>query len=663
MSRQVLRYGQLSLLVVITLAFSVCQSQNSIETLISDPVTSKSYHAYNESFALIVGIDHYVSVEPRTSAVAAARTLKDLLESRFGFREGNIIMLLDDQARRDVILDGLKKMRRRGPDDRLLIFFSGRGYTAGDQAGNQYGFFVPVDGRTDSADHALATCVSLDDLKESVASNSAKQTLVLLDFMVGGLRVEKQFSGPPPPRVGFENVVMQPSKELFAAGARVEPLIDDPRTGMSFFSSKLIEALSSNITDLNSDGIITGTELAAQTSLKVTEVTGWKMHPQFGFMDGGKGDFIFVMPSATDTSRISFSIMPNNAAVFIDDKQVEWQKGGIPVISPRAGVHTFQVQREGYRAVKNEFFVNGRVSLKADVALEKIPSRGLLVKVSQPDARVTIDGKFVGAPDRSLIVDPIEKGTHLVRADLEGYFSDSMRVDVEEPIQYTANLVLTSRNGFISIRSSEAVHITLDGKDGGMQQLVRKEVLPGPHTFILSGIGYDTYERKIIVHDSESVVIDHPLYRPTLTGALIRSAVFPGWGQSYSGRHGIVYSVLFLGCVGGTVEAQLMYTKANSDYKKNLAAYNAAQSPADAANLLPSVKSSRTKRNNFNYLRIAAGGVTGAFYLYNIINVWTNNPAELIRQKEEEARKEHQRVSIVVGVNELGPSISLSAQF
>jgi len=663
MSRQVLRFGQLSLLAAFTSVISVCQAQNSVETLISDPATHASYHAYDESYALVIGIDRYTSAEPRTSAVAAARTMKELLESRFGFREENIILLLDDQARRGVIMEGLKKMQRRGHDDRLLIFLSGRGYTAGDRAGNQYGFFVPIDGRTDSANHALATCISLDDLKALIEENSVKQTLVLLDFMVGGLRVEKLFSGPPPPRVGLQNVMLQPSKEVFAAGARVEPLMDDPKTGMSFFASSIIQALSSNLTDVNSDGIITGTELAAQTSLNVTEETGWKMHPQFGFMDAGKGDFTFIMPSTADTSRISFSILPNNATVFIDDKQVEWHTGGVPVVSPRAGIHTFQVQREGYRAVKKEFFVNGRVSLKADVVLEKIPSRSLLVKISEPDARITIDGKFIGAPDRTLIVDPIERGTHMIRADLEGYFSDSTTVDVEEPIQYTASLVLPSRNGFISVRSSEAVHITLDGKDGGMQQLVQKEVLPGAHTIILSGIGYDTYERKFIVHDSESVYIDHPLYRPTLTGALIRSAVFPGWGQSYSGRHGIVYTVLFFGCVGGTVEAQLMYTSANSDYRKKLAAYNGAQTPADAAGLLPGVSSARTKRNNFNYVRLAAAGVTGAFYLYNIINVWTHNPADLIRQQEEEAGKERQRVSIGVGVNGFGPSLSLTAQF
>jgi hypothetical protein len=355
--------------------------------------------------------------------------------------------------------------------------------------------------------------------------------------------------------------------------------------------------------------------------------------------------------------------MPTDAVVFIDDKQVRLQTEGVPVVSPRMGVHIFQVQRDGYRPVRKEYFVNGRVSLKANVGLERIPSRSLLVRVSEPDARISVDGKFIGSPDRTLIVDPIEKGTHNVRADLEGYFSDSTTVDIEDSIQYTANLLLTSRNGFITVLSSEAVLITLDGKASGTQQMVRREVLPGRHTVILSGIGYDTYERGIVVHDSESVVFDHPMHRPTLTGAILRSVVFPGWGQSYSGRHGIVYSALFLALAGGTVELQLMYTHENSVYRKNLAAYNASQGTANSVILLQQVTSQRKKRNNFNYYRLGAGGLTGAFYLYTIINVWSNDPADLIRHQEEEARREKQHVSVSAGFNELGPSISLSLRF
>ncbi|HTX18457.1 MAG TPA: PEGA domain-containing protein [Bacteroidota bacterium] len=663
MSCSFLRYGLLPLFLALPFSSAFAQAEGTVRTLVADPSTGALLHAYDESYALIIGIDRYPGETSRTSSVAAARALKDLLLTRFGFREENTILLLDDQARRSVIQEALKRLSRRGPDDRLLIFFSGKGYTARDQAGVEYGFLVPTDGRTDSADEALATCLSLDDLNESINGNSPKQTLILLDCMVGGLRVGRQYSGPPPPRLGFRTIVTEPAKEVFMAGARLEPMLDDPKAGMSWFSSKLLESLSSEITDVNIDGIIAGTELASQTCVKVTEATDWKEHPQFGFMDGGKGDFLFILPSPRDTSRISFTVYPRTSSVFVDDKEVDWKSGPVRVPGPTVGVHHFQVQAQGYRSVRREFSVNGLVSLDVNLSLEKLPSRGLQVTISEPDAKIYVDGAFIGAPEQSLTIDPIAAGVHSVRAELDGYFPDSTRVQVTDTGQYTVHLNLISRNGFVTVRSSEAVEIALDGKKEGVRQMVRREVLPGTHTVVLSGIGYDTYEKKIVVHDSESVVFDHPLSRPTLTGAVIRSFIFPGWGQSYSGRHGIVYSVLFLALAGGTVEAQLQYTDANSTYRKKLAAYNAQQDPAVAAALLPGVSSARTKRNNFNYMRMAAGGLTGAFYLYDIINVWTHNPVDLIRQQEEEARKGSGQVSIGPGVNASGPAIVLTVRF
>ncbi len=649
----------LALLFFFLSGSAVAQVHSTISSYISDPLTRKSYHAYDESYALVVGIDRYTQVEARTSAASSAKHVAELLLSRFGFRAENVILLTDDQAKRSVIMDGLKKLQQRGPDDRLLIYLSGRGYTARDQSGSEYGAFVPYDGDVQTPDGALRTCIQLDDLKQSISTNSAKQTLVLLDFTVGGLPVLKQFNGAPPPRLGFQRVVTLPSKELIAAGARIETLSDDPATGMSYFSSKLIEALSSGVTDVNGDGIITGTELATRTFVRVNEATDRTLHPQFGFIDGGEGDFLFVVPRPADTSRVMFHVTPPDASVFVDDQPVKPGLKEIPVLAPKVGLHTIQVQRAGYHPIKDEFFVDGRVTVRADVELEKIPTMSLLVRVSQPDARVFVDGKLIGMPDETLIIDPIEKGTHTVRAELDGYFPDSATVTITDPIQYKVALHMTSRNGYLTIKSSEAVVIEVNGKVLGTRQIVKKEVVSGEYSVRLSGIGYSTYERTIVVRDSQSVVFDHPMSRPTLTGALIRSIVFPGWGQWYSGRQGIFYCGIFLILAGSSAELQLMYAKTNSDYKKAAIAFRASPT------LVASKKASSLlkKRDNENLYRFGAFGVTGGFYLLNIINVWSHDPADLIREQEEQMRKEKTRTNVSLGFNEFGPALSLSIHF
>ena len=650
-------------LLILSIALSFAQQQVSVSTFVADPSTSKEYHAYDGSLALIVGIDGYSQGESRRSSVSSAKSFKELLMSHYGYQEKNIIILLDDQARRSVILTALKKLQRRSPNDRVLVFLSGRGYTDKVESRNERGYFIPFDGVVQSPERAASTCISLDDLKRSLSAIGAKQILVLLDFTVGGLPVVRRFSGIPPPRLGFGRIVDSPVGELMTAGDRTETIVDDPVNGLSVFTSKLIETLSSELSDVNRDGIITGTEMAAQTSVKVSDASDRKMHPQFGFLDEGNGDYLFILPSAHDTSRISFTFTPADAILFLDDKQMKPPSTRIPVVSPKIGIHTFQFQHEGYQSIREDFFVNGRVSLAAKIDLPKIQTSDLLVRISEPDAKVYVDGKFIGTPDQSLLIERIAKGTHKVRADLDGYFSDSATVTIEKPIQYAVNMKLRSRNGFLTIRSSDGVVIELDKKELGMRQVVKKEVLSGPHTVRLSGIGYDAYTETIVVRDTTLVEYVHQLSRPSLTGALIRSAVFPGWGQSYSRRHGIFYSAIFIGLAAASVDLQLTYTKTSKDYTKYV---KLRDDPANAANYATNnarVTSLKSKRNKENLYRFAAFGVTAGFYLYTIINVWRNDPADMIREEETKAKREKGGTRVSLGFNELGPAVTLSLQF
>lgn len=653
----------LAAFLFLSIALSFAQQQVSVSTFVTDPSTLKEYHAYDGSLALIVGIDSYSQTESRRSSVSSAKGFKELLMSHYGFQERNIIILLDDQARRSVILTAIKKLQRRSPNDRVLVFLSGRGYTGNVESRNERGYFIPFDGVVQSPEQAASTCIPLDDVKRSLTAVGAKQILMLLDFTVGGLPVARRFSGVPPPRLGFGRIVTPPVAELMTAGDRTETSADDPVNGLSIFTSKLIETLSSDLTDINSDGIITGTEMAAQTSVKVSEASNRKMHPQFGFLDNGNGDYLFILPNTQDTSRISFALTPSDAIFFLDDKQMKAPNTPIPVVSPKIGLHSFQFQKEGYQSIHEEFFVNGRVSLTAKIDLLKIQTSGLLVRISAPDAKIYVDGKFIGSPDQSLLIEQIAKGTHKVRADLEGYFSDSAIVTIEKPIQYTVNLRLRSRNGFLTIRSSEGVDIELDKKDIGMREVVKKEVLPGPHTVRLSGIGYDEYTTTIIVRETTLVEYVHRMSRPSLTGALIRSALFPGWGQSYSRRHGIFYSAIFIGLAAVSVDLQLTYTKTSSDYAMYKGLLTSASTAADIATYQAEAASLSSKKDKENLYRFAAFGVTAGFYLYNIINVWKNDPADMIREEEAKAKREGGRTKLSLGFNEMGPVVMLSLQF
>ncbi len=190
---------------------------------VSDPLSGTDYHAYDESYALIVGVDAYTQVAARTSSVASATSFRELLMSRFGFREENITFLSNGQAKQSAVMDGIRKLQRRGRHDRLLVFLSGRGYTVVDSAGIEHGYFVPFDGQVQSPAAAAATCVSVGEVVEMVGEAGAKQSLLLLDLTVGGLSVNGQLASMPPPRLGFERIVTLRARRYFWQGAGTRP--------------------------------------------------------------------------------------------------------------------------------------------------------------------------------------------------------------------------------------------------------------------------------------------------------------------------------------------------------------------------------------------------------------------------------------------------------
>ena len=103
--------------------------------------------------------------------------------------------------------------------------------------------------------------------------------------------------------------------------------------------------------------------------------------------------------------------------------------------------------------------------------------------------------------------------------------------------------------------------------------------------------------------------------------------------------------------------------KTNSDYWTNLDNYNKATNAADIGTYRKKVEDLNKKRKDLNLYRFAAFGLTGGFYIYTLVNVRLNDPADLIREEEEKAKREKGKAKISLGFNEFGPAITLSVPF
>ena len=99
-----------------------CILINFIFGLDSDQTYNKSYSflkdIYNDSWALIIGIDKYQNVPTLSYAAKDAIDVKELLIKKYGFKDSNVTLILDEEATKQNILSGfnqiLKKAKANG---------------------------------------------------------------------------------------------------------------------------------------------------------------------------------------------------------------------------------------------------------------------------------------------------------------------------------------------------------------------------------------------------------------------------------------------------------------------------------------------------------------------------------------------------------------------
>jgi hypothetical protein len=134
---------------------------------------------YDNSHALIIGINRYQSVPPLAHARNDAEAVAATLHARFGFPNENIAILLDEKATRAAISTAFLRFANNSvtrPDDRLIVFYAGHGHTMSGRT-REVGFLVPVDVKIDD----LSTLIRWDELTRNADLIQAKHIFFMMD--------------------------------------------------------------------------------------------------------------------------------------------------------------------------------------------------------------------------------------------------------------------------------------------------------------------------------------------------------------------------------------------------------------------------------------------------------------------------------------------------
>lgn len=147
---------------------------------------------YPQGHALLIGVANYQQVTDLPAAILNdARDVAATLTSPgyCGYEPANVVTLLDGQATRAAVLNGLTELAARaGTDDTTCIFFSGHGAVVG-KPGAEDSVLVTVD--TDLAD-IEGTSISSDEFAQALSQIRAKRVLVFIDAChAGGAAISK----------------------------------------------------------------------------------------------------------------------------------------------------------------------------------------------------------------------------------------------------------------------------------------------------------------------------------------------------------------------------------------------------------------------------------------------------------------------------------------
>jgi peptidoglycan/xylan/chitin deacetylase (PgdA/CDA1 family)/tetratricopeptide (TPR) repeat protein len=254
--------------------------------------------AYRESWAAIIGIDDYQTWPKLSYAANDAQGVRDLLIKKYDFKPDHIFLLQNKEATRQNILSLLGD-KLGNPDlikheDRVFVFFAGHGATRHLASGRDLGYIIPVDADLSNYEGQAISMTNFQDIAETIP---AKHLLFVMDSCYSGLALTRG-GGMQGLQNYFLEISRRIARQMFTAGGADQQVADNGPNGHSVFTWTLLQALDGRA-DLNNDGIITATELAAYVAPAVSALS--HQTPSFGNLPGSEGgDFIFQLNHETE---------------------------------------------------------------------------------------------------------------------------------------------------------------------------------------------------------------------------------------------------------------------------------------------------------------------------------------------------------------------------
>jgi len=206
------------------------------------PVSPSGAKVTGDQWLFVIGIDTYIHWPRLKTAVNDAKSVKDVLLSRYHFDKDHLIELYDEQATRKNILGKLRYLAKNvRQNDSLVIFYAGHGHL---DSITKTGSWIPVEGGIEDA----SAWISNHDIKNylRVDATKAKHILLVSDSCFSG-DFFRDHRGKLPEVTDqvIKKAYKLTSRQAITSGG-LEPVSDAGFGRNSVFSHFLVKTLKEN---------------------------------------------------------------------------------------------------------------------------------------------------------------------------------------------------------------------------------------------------------------------------------------------------------------------------------------------------------------------------------------------------------------------------------
>jgi len=242
---------------------------------------------YENSHALVIGIDEYTNGWPRLSmAVKDAKLVAEALKKK-GFEVTLVLNAKSDELNR--AFEEFFILKGEDPDARLFVWYAGHGHSERSE-----GFLVPADAPTPAkrARFRLKS-LALRRIGEFVRLAESKHAFAIFDSCFSGTVFESARALPP---AAVTRATTLPVRQFLTSGDAGQTVSDN-----GTFRELFLRALNGEEkADANGDGYVTASEMGLFLTDRVTNLTQSKQTPRYGKLrdkDWDRGDFVFSLPA------------------------------------------------------------------------------------------------------------------------------------------------------------------------------------------------------------------------------------------------------------------------------------------------------------------------------------------------------------------------------